>query len=267
MLFPSLLTVLLLLRFQEVSSGISSHSRLLGGVEELPRQEASSFCFCLAGLWEPWFDEFLELISQFQRCRSVDLHQTGWVACFGKTTPNSDLLSIQSWDLVRGDMQISLLLLVLLPHLELLKEEQDRIPSSLCQFEHPVSIHCLGTFSTARPCSLNEFVVLSTSLSSIFIPTAFLFTLSASLSPVHDIVRDMRVGDPALQINHPGDPSPAAPKFSVGDTKSSSSGTFLNHIRLAPAGPESCPYQLKDGDLLQMGVDYQGGSAEVKTCV
>ncbi|KAF9061970.1 hypothetical protein BDP27DRAFT_1337235 [Rhodocollybia butyracea] len=72
----------------------------------------------------------------------------------------------------------------------------------------------------------------------------------------------MRVGELALRIGHPADPSAAAPKLFVGDTRSSSSGTFLNHIRLAPTGQESCPYQLKDGDLLQMGVYYQGGSEE-----
>ncbi|KAF9019970.1 hypothetical protein BDP27DRAFT_131120 [Rhodocollybia butyracea] len=60
----------------------------------------------------------------------------------------------------------------------------------------------------------------------------------------------------------PGAPNAAAPKFFIRDTKSSS-GTFLNHIRLAPAGQESRPYQLKDGDLLQLGVDYQGGSEDI----
>lgn len=53
-----------------------------------------------------------------------------------------------------------------------------------------------------------------------------------------------------------------AGKFFIRDTKSSS-GTFLNHLRLSPAGQESRPYQLRDGDVLQLGVDYQGGSEDI----
>ena len=52
------------------------------------------------------------------------------------------------------------------------------------------------------------------------------------------------------------------PKFYIKDTKSSS-GTFLNHIRLSPANTESKPFQLKDGDILQLGVDYQGGTEDI----
>ncbi|KIK91713.1 hypothetical protein PAXRUDRAFT_60430, partial [Paxillus rubicundulus Ve08.2h10] len=51
-------------------------------------------------------------------------------------------------------------------------------------------------------------------------------------------------------------------KFFIKDTKSSS-GTFLNHLRLSPAGQESRPYQLRDGDILHLGVDYQGGSEDI----
>lgn len=51
-------------------------------------------------------------------------------------------------------------------------------------------------------------------------------------------------------------------RFFIRDTKSSS-GTFLNHSRLATAGHESKPFQLRDGDLLQLGVDYQGGSEDI----
>lgn len=51
-------------------------------------------------------------------------------------------------------------------------------------------------------------------------------------------------------------------KFYIKDTKSSS-GTFLNHIRLSPANTESKPFQLKDGDILQLGVDYQGGTEDI----
>lgn len=55
-------------------------------------------------------------------------------------------------------------------------------------------------------------------------------------------------------------------KFFIRDTKSSS-GTFLNHIRLAGPNIESRPFPLKDGDVLQLGVDYQGGTEEIYRCV
>lgn len=51
-------------------------------------------------------------------------------------------------------------------------------------------------------------------------------------------------------------------KFFIRDTKSSS-GTFLNHVRLSSAGTESRPFQIKDGDFLQLGVDYQGGTEDI----
>jgi E3 ubiquitin-protein ligase DMA1/2 len=55
-------------------------------------------------------------------------------------------------------------------------------------------------------------------------------------------------------------------KFFIRDTKSSS-GTFLNHVRLSPANAESRPHELKDGDMLQLGVDYQGGTEDIYKCV
>jgi pSer/pThr/pTyr-binding forkhead associated (FHA) protein len=54
----------------------------------------------------------------------------------------------------------------------------------------------------------------------------------------------------------------AGGRFLIRDTKSSS-GTFLNHVRLSPANTESRPYQIKDGDILQLGVDYQGGAEDI----
>lgn len=47
----------------------------------------------------------------------------------------------------------------------------------------------------------------------------------------------------------------------------SSSGTFLNHIRLSSPSVESRPFPLKDGDVIQLGVDYQGGTEEIYRCV
>ena len=38
----------------------------------------------------------------------------------------------------------------------------------------------------------------------------------------------------------------------------SSSGTFINRMRLSPSGKESLPHQIKSGDVIQLGVDYQG---------
>ncbi|CAO1620983.1 unnamed protein product [Sympodiomycopsis kandeliae] len=55
-------------------------------------------------------------------------------------------------------------------------------------------------------------------------------------------------------------------KFFIRDTKSSS-GTFLNHIRLSAPNLESRPFAIKDGDILQLGVDYQGGTEEIYRCV
>ncbi|KAL7746936.1 hypothetical protein RI367_007756 [Sorochytrium milnesiophthora] len=54
--------------------------------------------------------------------------------------------------------------------------------------------------------------------------------------------------------------------FFFKDTKSSS-GTFINNVRISPAGQESAPVQLKDGDIIQLGVDYQGRSEDVFRCV
>ncbi|KAL1921528.1 uncharacterized protein VTP21DRAFT_11244 [Calcarisporiella thermophila] len=55
-------------------------------------------------------------------------------------------------------------------------------------------------------------------------------------------------------------------KFYIRDTKSSS-GTFLNHTRLSPPGVQSQPFLLRDGDVIQLGVDYQGGRDEIYRCV
>src|SRR6266403_3181628 len=54
-------------------------------------------------------------------------------------------------------------------------------------------------------------------------------------------------------------------KFYIKDTKSSS-GTFLNHVRLSAASQDSRPFELKGGDTLQLGVDYQGGTEDIYKC-
>ncbi|KAJ3294372.1 hypothetical protein HDU76_006958, partial [Blyttiomyces sp. JEL0837] len=47
----------------------------------------------------------------------------------------------------------------------------------------------------------------------------------------------------------------------------SSSGTFLNRMRLSPSGKVSRPYPLKDGDVIQLGIDYQGRPEDIYKCV
>lgn len=52
----------------------------------------------------------------------------------------------------------------------------------------------------------------------------------------------------------------------IKDVKSSS-GTFLNHVRLSSPGVESRPYPLNDGDVVQLGIDFKGGEEVIFRCV
>lgn len=52
----------------------------------------------------------------------------------------------------------------------------------------------------------------------------------------------------------------------IKDVKSSS-GTFLNHIRLSQPSVESRPYPVKDGDVVQLGIDFRGGEEMIFRCV
>ena len=52
----------------------------------------------------------------------------------------------------------------------------------------------------------------------------------------------------------------------IKDVKSSS-GTFLNHIRLSQPNVESKPYQVQDGDIVQLGIDFRGGEEMIFRCV
>ncbi|CCH41791.1 hypothetical protein BN7_1330 [Wickerhamomyces ciferrii] len=47
----------------------------------------------------------------------------------------------------------------------------------------------------------------------------------------------------------------------------SSSGTFLNHIRLSPASVESAITPINNGDVLQLGMDFRGGVEDIFKCV
>lgn len=47
----------------------------------------------------------------------------------------------------------------------------------------------------------------------------------------------------------------------------SSSGTFLNHMRLSQPNMVSKPYALRDGDIVQLGIDFRGGEEMIFRCV
>lgn len=48
---------------------------------------------------------------------------------------------------------------------------------------------------------------------------------------------------------------------------SSSSGTFLNHVRLSGPGAESKAFPINDGDIVQLGIDFKGGEEMIFRCV
>lgn len=47
----------------------------------------------------------------------------------------------------------------------------------------------------------------------------------------------------------------------------SSSGTFLNRIRLSPPNNPSRLYAVRDGDVVQLGIDFRGGEEMIFRCV
>ncbi len=55
-------------------------------------------------------------------------------------------------------------------------------------------------------------------------------------------------------------------RWFIKDVKSSS-GTFLNHIRLSSPGTESRPFPVNDGDIVQLGIDFKGGEEMIFRCV
>lgn len=55
-------------------------------------------------------------------------------------------------------------------------------------------------------------------------------------------------------------------RWFIKDVKSSS-GTFLNHIRLSSPGSESKPFPINDGDIVQLGIDFKGGEEMIFRCV
>ena len=55
-------------------------------------------------------------------------------------------------------------------------------------------------------------------------------------------------------------------RWYIRDVKSSS-GTFLNHLRLSPPATESRPFPVNDGDIVQLGIDFKGGEEMIFRCV
>lgn len=55
-------------------------------------------------------------------------------------------------------------------------------------------------------------------------------------------------------------------KWFIKDVKSSS-GSFLNDMRLSPPSQESKTYPVNDGDIVQLGVNYNGGEEMLFRCV
>jgi len=101
-----------------------------------------------------------------------------------------------------------------------------------------------------------------------------------------EIIRVGRYSERETQPNQPANLSTAAPVgfkskvvsrrhcefwtqdgvWYVKDVKSSS-GTFLNHVRLSSPGTESKPFPVKDGDIVQLGIDFKGGEEMIFRCV
>ncbi|KAK4044682.1 hypothetical protein C8A01DRAFT_42587 [Parachaetomium inaequale] len=110
--------------------------------------------------------------------------------------------------------------------------------------------------------------------------------VSRTLPTGREIIRVGRYSERDNQPNAPANTPSAAPvgfkskvvsrrhcefwyedgKWYIKDVKSSS-GTFLNHIRLSPPGTESKPYPVNDGDIVQLGIDFKGGEEMIFRCV
>ncbi|KAK4146117.1 uncharacterized protein C8A04DRAFT_10004 [Dichotomopilus funicola] len=110
--------------------------------------------------------------------------------------------------------------------------------------------------------------------------------ISRTLPSGKEIIRVGRYSERDNQPNAPSNAPSAAPvgfkskvvsrrhcefwyedgKWYIKDVKSSS-GTFLNHIRLSPPGTESKPYPINDGDIVQLGIDFKGGEEMIFRCV
>lgn len=110
--------------------------------------------------------------------------------------------------------------------------------------------------------------------------------ISRTLPTGKEVIKVGRYSEREQQANIPANTPSAAPvgfkskvvsrrhcefwhengKWYIKDVKSSS-GTFLNHIRLSPPGNESKPYMVNDGDIVQLGIDFRGGEEMIFRCV
>ncbi|GAB7345663.1 hypothetical protein MBLNU457_3950t1 [Dothideomycetes sp. NU457] len=93
--------------------------------------------------------------------------------------------------------------------------------------------------------------------------------VTRTLQATNSIVRvgrySERDNNAADALTNPLSTAPVGFKSKV-DSKSSS-GTFLNHVRLSSPGQESRPYPINDGDIVQLGIDFKGGEEVIFRCV
>ncbi|KAJ9497535.1 hypothetical protein H2202_006959 [Exophiala xenobiotica] len=117
-------------------------------------------------------------------------------------------------------------------------------------------------------------------------PSLTFTPISRTLPSDHSIIRvgrySEREGVPSANPNTPSD-APVGFKSKVVSRKhcefsfvdgqwqikdvASSSGTFLNHIRLSQPNTESRLFPIKDGDIIQLGIDFRGGEEMIFRCV
>ncbi|KAI1608247.1 hypothetical protein EDD37DRAFT_570064 [Exophiala viscosa] len=117
-------------------------------------------------------------------------------------------------------------------------------------------------------------------------PSLTFSPISRTLPTDHSIIRvgrySEREGVPATNPTTPSD-APVGFKSKVVSRKhcefsfldgqwqikdvASSSGTFLNHIRLSQPNTESRLFPIKDGDIVQLGIDFRGGEEMIFRCV
>ncbi len=117
-------------------------------------------------------------------------------------------------------------------------------------------------------------------------PSLTFTPISRTLPSEHSIIRvgrySEREGVPSANPNTPSD-APVGFKSKVVSRKhcefcfvdgqwqikdvASSSGTFLNHIRLSQPNTESRLFPIKDGDIIQLGIDFRGGEEMIFRCV
>ncbi|KAI9830497.1 MAG: hypothetical protein M1826_004734 [Phylliscum demangeonii] len=117
-------------------------------------------------------------------------------------------------------------------------------------------------------------------------PTLSFPPISRTLSIPTDVVRVGRYSEKETQMHAASMATTAAPvgfkskvvsrrhcefwcsngQWYIKDVKSSS-GTFLNHIRLSQPSVESKPWRVNDGDIVQLGIDFKGGEEMIYRCV